>query len=83
MIQQHQATAEGQVLTSKFHAAISSKGAPVIAIGSEGLTDHLNGPRAIMIRGDSQGLAPNESHRNSQHKPHRLHNRYHVNNNLF
>ena len=85
MTQQHQATAEGQVLSSEFHAASTSstKGAVVIAYGSDGLTDHLNGPWATMIREYAQGLAPNESHRNSQNKPHRLDNRHHANNNLF
>ncbi|HBH74170.1 MAG TPA: hypothetical protein DDY43_12225 [Synechococcales bacterium UBA10510] len=60
MTQQLQAAVEGQVLSSEFHAASTSstKGAVVIAYGSDGLTDHLNGPWATMIREYAQGLAP-------------------------
>ena len=59
MAQQLQATVGGQTLTSEFHPATTTsvKGAVVIAYGSDGLTDQLNGPWATMIREYADSLA--------------------------
>jgi dienelactone hydrolase len=59
MAQQIQINAAGQALQAELHSPASShaKGAIVIAYGSDGLTDHLNGPWATMIRDHAQALA--------------------------
>jgi dienelactone hydrolase len=59
LAQQLQATVSGHTLSSEFHPATTTpvKGAVVIAYGSDGLTDQLNGPWATMIRDYAESIA--------------------------
>ena len=51
-------TSRGKTMTAEFYtpAGTMAKGVIIIAYGSDGLTDHLSGPWATMIRGYADSL---------------------------